>query len=96
MDKSAIRARFMAAMAAGCGHALAVKIANGKAEFPAVEAAGPAPDVPGAPVDIVARVGADSIASLRARYAALIGKKPFGGWDADTLRQKIADAGGVA
>lgn len=30
--------------------------------------------------------------ALRAEYAEKIGKKPFGGWDADTLRAKIAAA----
>lgn len=28
---------------------------------------------------------------LRAEYEKVIGKKPFNGWDADTLRAKIAD-----
>lgn len=29
---------------------------------------------------------------LRAQYEARVGKKPFMGWDADTLRAKIAEA----
>lgn len=32
----------------------------------------------------------DDLAALRAEYERVIGKKPFGGWKADTLRQKIA------
>ena len=32
----------------------------------------------------------DELTALRAQYEAVIGKKPFNGWDADKLRQKIA------
>ena len=32
----------------------------------------------------------DPIASLRADYERATGKKPFNGWDADTLRAKLA------
>ena len=35
---------------------------------------------------------ADERPALRAAYEAKFGKKPFGGWDADTLREKIAAA----
>ena len=35
---------------------------------------------------------ADERVALRAEYEAKLGKKPFGGWDADTLREKIAAA----
>lgn len=35
---------------------------------------------------------AEDIKALRAEYTALTGKKPFGGWSADDLRQKIATA----
>lgn len=31
----------------------------------------------------------DERVALRAEYEAKLGKKPFGGWDADTLREKI-------
>ena len=31
------------------------------------------------------------LAALRADYEAKIGRKPWGGWDADKLREKIAD-----
>lgn len=34
----------------------------------------------------------DDIAALREEYRALVGKKPFGGWDAAKLREKIAGA----
>lgn len=34
----------------------------------------------------------DGITDLRAEYTAKIGKKPFHGWDAETLRAKIAEA----
>lgn len=32
------------------------------------------------------------IAVLRAEYEAKIGKRPFMGWDADTIRAKLAEA----
>lgn len=35
---------------------------------------------------------ADELADLRAQYTDLVGKRPFMGWDADTLREKIAAA----
>jgi len=31
----------------------------------------------------------DEVATLRHEYQALVGKKPYMGWDADTLRDKI-------
>lgn len=34
----------------------------------------------------------DEMALLRAEYQDVLGKKPFMGWDADTLREKIAGA----
>ncbi|WP_422366405.1 hypothetical protein [Pelagibius sp.] len=34
----------------------------------------------------------DDLAALRAEYEEAVGKKPFNGWDADTLREKIAAA----
>lgn len=41
--------------------------------------------------DVVAEP--DELALLRDEYKSLFGKKPFGGWDADKLREKIAEAG---
>jgi hypothetical protein len=35
---------------------------------------------------------ADDMTVLRAEYEAKLGKRPFNGWDAAALRQKIADA----
>lgn len=35
----------------------------------------------------------DAMADLRAEYERVLGKKPFMGWDAETLKVKIADAG---
>jgi hypothetical protein len=34
----------------------------------------------------------DDLASLRVTYKAKFGKKPFAGWDADALREKIGAA----
>lgn len=34
----------------------------------------------------------DELAVLRAEYSEAAGKRPFHGWDADTLREKIAAA----
>lgn len=34
------------------------------------------------------------IADLRVNYERVLGKKPFMGWDADKLREKIAEAEG--
>lgn len=36
----------------------------------------------------------DEIATLRAEYERVIGKRPFMGWDEATLRAKIAEAKG--
>lgn len=36
----------------------------------------------------------DEITALRAEYQDVVGKKAFHGWDADTLRDKIAEAKG--
>lgn len=35
---------------------------------------------------------AGDLAALRAEYQAKVGKRPFNGWDAVTLREKIAGA----
>lgn len=37
---------------------------------------------------------ADDLEQLRAEYQAAIGKKPYHGWDAAVLREKIAEAKG--
>lgn len=34
----------------------------------------------------------DELAELRAEYTEKVGRKPYHGWDADELRQKIAEA----
>lgn len=34
----------------------------------------------------------DDLPKLRAEYFAAFGKRPFNGWDAETLRSKIAEA----
>lgn len=34
----------------------------------------------------------DTLAGLREEYQRVIGKRPFHGWDADTIRAKIAEA----
>ena len=36
----------------------------------------------------------DEITALRAEYQDVVGKKAFHGWDAGTLREKIAEANG--
>lgn len=36
----------------------------------------------------------DEMTVLRAEYETVLGKRPFMGWDADTLRVKIAEAKG--
>lgn len=35
----------------------------------------------------------DALTELRAQYQDVVGKRPFHGWDAETLREKIAEAG---
>lgn len=42
--------------------------------------------------EVKAEVQADAKGALRDEYARVFGKKPFNGWDADTLREKIAAA----
>lgn len=34
----------------------------------------------------------DDLTALRAQYQEVVGKKPYHGWDAETLREKIAAA----
>lgn len=38
------------------------------------------------------RAAGDDLSALRAEYKAKLGKNPFNGWAADTLREKIAAA----
>lgn len=52
--------------------------------------AAPAP----APAPVAVEPSADDMAALRVEYQAVIGKRPFLGWDAGTLREKIAAAKG--
>lgn len=44
--------------------------------------------------DMVATQPVDDLTELRAEYQEVVGKKPFHGWDASTLREKIEDARG--
>ncbi len=37
----------------------------------------------------------DELSRLRAEYQDFVGKRPFHGWDADMIRQKIAESGQV-
>ena len=34
----------------------------------------------------------DELSELRAQYQSVFDKRPYHGWDADTLREKIAEA----
>jgi len=34
----------------------------------------------------------DELTDLRAEYHEVVGKRPYHGWNADTLREKIAEA----
>lgn len=40
----------------------------------------------------LAKVPVDDIKALREEYKRVTGKKPFSGWDAAALREKIAEA----
>ncbi|MFC7399580.1 hypothetical protein ACFQU1_20415 [Chelatococcus sp. GCM10030263] len=40
------------------------------------------------------RAREEELHELRAQYQDVIGKKPYHGWDAETLREKIAEAKG--
>lgn len=46
--------------------------------------------------DMVAKAAAaeaeDELTELRAQYQEVVGKRAYHGWDADTLREKIAEA----
>lgn len=50
----------------------------------------PMADIPPPPKEVVAKVS--RIAELRAEYEEVFGKKPFMGWDADKLAEKLAEA----
>lgn len=73
-----------------------------------VREARPMADIPPPPADLVARFdpdgdgrpggskappASDELAALRAEYTAKLGKRPFPGWSADVLREKIAANG---
>lgn len=45
--------------------------------------------------DMVADEPADDLTELRAAYQDAVGKRAYHGWDADTLRDKIAEAKGA-
>lgn len=36
--------------------------------------------------------GDDGMKALREEYQRVVGKKPFGGWDAETIKAKMAEA----
>ena len=50
-----------------------------------------AASVPVDPVSDEADEG-DELAQLRAQYQEVMGKRPFHGWDAETLKAKMAEA----
>ncbi len=50
-------------------------------------------DGDGKPGGSVAPEQTEDLPAIRAEYQRVIGKRPFAGWDAETLKQKIADAG---
>lgn len=52
----------------------------------------PVADLPPPPADLLAQVSGDDLSALRAEYHAKLGKRPFHGWGADALRQKIGEA----
>ena len=52
----------------------------------------PIPEKVKAQVAPAASASADDRAPLRAEYQAKFGKKPFHGWDAETLKAKLAEA----
>ncbi|UIK05013.1 hypothetical protein [Neorhizobium galegae] len=44
--------------------------------------------------DVQAGAAVPDITALRAEYHRVLGKRPFNGWDAETLAAKIAEAKG--
>ena len=59
-----------------------------------VEVAAPAEalQTPATPVPVVPASEADELATVRAEYSEVVGKRPFMGWDVAMLREKIAAA----
>ena len=72
-----------AKIAAAAAPAPVQSYAPAASEYDASEA--PPADPPADPV-------IDDIAALRAEYREKVGRGPFNGWSAETLRQKIAEA----
>lgn len=60
---------------------------------PVVGAAAMAHAAPTTSLEPEVTAAAGDMADLRAQYERVVGKKPFNGWDADTLREKMAAAG---
>ncbi len=102
-DVSAIRARYLAALEQGMSIAEATRHANGINVPHREPSTIPPPSKPPAkPIDPLDHDGdgkkggsekppADpDLAILRAEYQAKFGKKPFAGWKADQLREKLA------
>lgn len=100
-DPRSIRQAFFAALEAGFSTAQATRIANGEERMPsAPEPVGePIEPQPGPPPAVAEKIAAmaptEEISALRAAYAAAAGKKPYHGWDAATLRERIAAAEGA-
>jgi len=61
-----------------------------KVEAARVEPPAPALTPVSAPVVEVAAPAPEDLAAIRAEYEAAVGRKPFHGWNAETLREKIA------
>jgi len=63
-------------------------------QSPGVEVRFPSPDdrlSPARKAELLASKASDDVGALRDEYQARFGKRPFMGWDAETLRQKIAN-----
>lgn len=54
----------------------------------------PLAELPPPPADLVAKIAApaEELTALRTQYFDKLGKRPFHGWSADVLREKIAAA----
>lgn len=50
-----------------------------------------AADLPDEAMPVAEVVAEDDLGSLREEYETAVGKRPFMGWDADTLRAKMAE-----
>lgn len=90
---SEVRARYMRGLEQGLSQERATEYANTgkepKASKPQKEKPAPAPE-PETPK--AEETQADDLPALREEYKAVIGKAPFNGWAAETLKAKIADA----